>query len=256
MRAACARASSERVDRAPTPRRDRHVGLLGQQLGPDLVAEAAHHLGARADEHDARAARTARRTRAARRRSPTRPTPRRRAPPAAPARARRGRGTGCRRRAAGRRRCTPPRRPRARTSPAARLACTARSCGCRPVLVAELAHGVDEPHRRLAPIDDRDAAEREVHCRRHYVATEASIDAFCRGDAQRTASLRGAVGRNRQLRSAARQRPSSILRSVAPNDPPVLFSAVPRIWVRLFGRHRVNDPVPSSRVGTSRDDEV
>ena len=42
----------QRVDRAATPRRDRDVGLLGEQLGPDLVAEAAHHLGARPDEHD------------------------------------------------------------------------------------------------------------------------------------------------------------------------------------------------------------
>ena len=34
------------------PRRDRDPGLLGDQLGPDLVAELAHRLRARADERD------------------------------------------------------------------------------------------------------------------------------------------------------------------------------------------------------------
>ncbi len=43
----------QRVHRPTTPRRDRHVGLFGEQLGADLVAEASHHVRARPDEHDA-----------------------------------------------------------------------------------------------------------------------------------------------------------------------------------------------------------
>ena len=43
----------DRVDGTAAPRRDRYVGLLGQQLGGDLVAELAHHVRARADEDDA-----------------------------------------------------------------------------------------------------------------------------------------------------------------------------------------------------------
>ena len=40
----------EGVDPAPAPRGDRHADLLGDQLRPDLVAEATHGLGARPDE--------------------------------------------------------------------------------------------------------------------------------------------------------------------------------------------------------------
>ena len=43
----------DRLDRAVGPRRDRHAGLLGHQLGLDLVAELAHHIAARADEDEA-----------------------------------------------------------------------------------------------------------------------------------------------------------------------------------------------------------
>ncbi len=42
--------------RAAAPRRERHADLLGQPLRRDLVAELAHHLGGRADEHDVQAA--------------------------------------------------------------------------------------------------------------------------------------------------------------------------------------------------------
>ena len=41
----------DRLDRAVAPRRDRHAGLLGHQLGLDLVAQRAHHVAGRADEH-------------------------------------------------------------------------------------------------------------------------------------------------------------------------------------------------------------
>ena len=78
---------------------------------------------------------------------------------AAPAPARRGRGTGCPRRPAARRRCTPPRRPRARTSPSARPGCAGRSCAMSAPCSAQLAHRVDQPHRGLAAVDDGDAAE-------------------------------------------------------------------------------------------------
>ena len=37
---------------AAAPRRERHLGLLRQELGLDLVAEPPHHLGRRADEGD------------------------------------------------------------------------------------------------------------------------------------------------------------------------------------------------------------
>ena len=40
------------LDRASAPRGDGHVGLLGQPLALDLVAERAHHVGVGADEHD------------------------------------------------------------------------------------------------------------------------------------------------------------------------------------------------------------
>ncbi len=43
----------DRLDRAVGPRRDRHAGLLGHQLGLDLVAQLAHHVAGRADEHEA-----------------------------------------------------------------------------------------------------------------------------------------------------------------------------------------------------------
>ena len=43
----------DRLDRAVGPRRDRHAGLLGHQLGLDLVAQLAHDVAARADEHQA-----------------------------------------------------------------------------------------------------------------------------------------------------------------------------------------------------------
>ena len=41
----------DRLDRPVAPRRDRHAGLLGHQLGLDLVAQRAHDVAARADEH-------------------------------------------------------------------------------------------------------------------------------------------------------------------------------------------------------------
>ena len=43
----------DRLDRAVGPRRDRHAGLLGHQLGLDLVAQRAHDVAGRADEDEA-----------------------------------------------------------------------------------------------------------------------------------------------------------------------------------------------------------
>ena len=43
----------DRLDRAVAPRRDRHAGLLGHQLGLDLVAQLAHDVAGRADEDEA-----------------------------------------------------------------------------------------------------------------------------------------------------------------------------------------------------------
>ena len=45
----------ERVDGAPAPGRHRDTDLLGKQLRADLVAQPAHRLRTRADEHDAQA---------------------------------------------------------------------------------------------------------------------------------------------------------------------------------------------------------
>ena len=83
------------------------------------------------------------------------------------ARARRGRGTGCRsRRAVGRRRGRPPRRPPA-TNIAARSArvCRAivRRSGDPSGFVAQLADRVDEAHRRLAAVDDGDPVQGAFH---------------------------------------------------------------------------------------------
>jgi len=50
-----ARSSQRRLDvvnRATTPRGDRHANLFGQQLRADLVAQASHGARARADERD------------------------------------------------------------------------------------------------------------------------------------------------------------------------------------------------------------
>ena len=46
----------ERFHRAATPRRNRYLGLLGQKFGADLVAQAAHDVAIRTDEHDAQLA--------------------------------------------------------------------------------------------------------------------------------------------------------------------------------------------------------
>ena len=43
----------DRLDRTAAPRRHRYIGVLGQQLGGDLVTELAHHVRPRPDEHDA-----------------------------------------------------------------------------------------------------------------------------------------------------------------------------------------------------------
>ena len=45
----------QRVDAASAPRRDRHADLLGEELGADLVAQPAHRVGARTDEGHAEA---------------------------------------------------------------------------------------------------------------------------------------------------------------------------------------------------------
>ena len=43
----------DRLDRPVGPGRDGHAGLLGHQLGLDLVAQRAHHVAGRADEDEA-----------------------------------------------------------------------------------------------------------------------------------------------------------------------------------------------------------
>ena len=53
MRCACSRASSIVSTGPLRPRRDRHAGLLGHQLGLDLVAQRAHDVAGRADEDEA-----------------------------------------------------------------------------------------------------------------------------------------------------------------------------------------------------------
>ena len=51
----CGQRLVQRVDAASAPRRDRHPHLLGEELGADLVAKPAHRVGARTDEGHAEA---------------------------------------------------------------------------------------------------------------------------------------------------------------------------------------------------------
>ena len=112
----------QRVDRPAAPWRHWHVGLLGEALGADLVAEPAHHIGAGSDERDAQPLAQLGELRSLGDEAPAHPRRVRHAPRRAPARAPRGRGS-CRR---GPR----PRPTRARTSPCARRRCGGRWCGC------------------------------------------------------------------------------------------------------------------------------
>ena len=118
----------DRVDRPATPRRDGHAGLLGQQLGADLVAEPAHHIGARTDEDDAEVDAELGELGPFGDEPPTHPRRIGTRRDAALAAAPRGRGMDYRRRMLSLRRCRPPRLPHARTSRFARLACAARWC--------------------------------------------------------------------------------------------------------------------------------
>ena len=156
----------DRLDGSAAPRRDRHLGVLGQQLGRDLVAEPAHHVRTGTDEHDAEPFTQLGELRTLGDEPPTDP---RRVGPRRDQRLLQGVeveiGASC----LGR----PP------VVDAHRLVGLAhehrglfrpRVQRDRPnvvaVLVAQLPHGVDQPHRGLAAVDDGDAAEPSIHRRR------------------------------------------------------------------------------------------
>ncbi len=121
----------EVVNRAAAPRRDRHAGLLGQQLGADLVAEPAHDVRARPDEDDAQPGAEIRELRALGHEAPAHPG---RIGARGDERSLQGvevEVRAARVRRDGRRRCRPPRPPPGRTSPAVRPACATRWPGGR-----------------------------------------------------------------------------------------------------------------------------
>ncbi len=157
----------DRVDGSATPRRDGYAGPLGEQLGTDLVAEAAHHIGIRTDEDDAEVDAELGELGPFGNEPPTHPcrigTRRDQRSPQRLEVEVRIAGVGC-----------------SSLVDADRLVCLTHehrcSLGSRVqcdgadvdlVLMAELPHGIDEPHRCFAPVDDRDAAEPLVHCRGH-----------------------------------------------------------------------------------------
>ena len=159
----------ERLDGSTAPRRDRHVGALGQQLGFDLVAEPAHDVRAGTDEGDAQPLAQLGELR-----------PLRDEPPAHPRRVGPGCdegplqrvevevGAGCIGRAPvvdAHRLVGLPHEHRRLLGP--RVQGDGADVGA--VLVAELPHRVDQPHRGLATVDDGDATKASVHRRRAYL---------------------------------------------------------------------------------------
>ena len=174
-------ASSTRVDRPAAPGRDRHAGLLGEPLGRDLVAEAAHASALGPDEDDAEPLAQLGERRVLGHEAPADPGGVGAASRRARARARRGRGSRCGAAVASRRGRAEAVRlvgvaheHRLR----ARARCRGRSARIGSLaLVVELAHGVDEPHRGLAAVDDRQAGERRCSSSRSARPSAARIGA-------------------------------------------------------------------------------
>ena len=219
--------------RSAAPRRERHVGLLGQELGLDLVAEPPHHLGRRADEDD--------------------PEPvaqlgelglLRDEPPAGPNRVR---PAGAQRAlqlgvvqvgAPGEGRVGFGLRPgpistassASRTNVACRSAAvyTAMTRSAGPSLGVPLPDGVDQPHGRLAPVDDRDtlegevgAAHRATHrtrrgCRRSCSRPRPPRADRCPGGRRAPPRPRRWPGRSASPRTRRRPRPRTRARTPAP----------------------------------------
>ena len=159
----------DRLDGSAAPWRDRDLGVLGQQLGCDLVAETAHDVRTRADEDDAEPLAQLCELRTLGHEPPPDPrrvSPRRDQRPLQGVQVEVGAS----------------RVGRPAVVDAHRLVGLAhehrglfgpRVQRDRPdvdaVFVAQLPHHVDQPHRRLAAVDDGDAAERPVHRGRAYV---------------------------------------------------------------------------------------
>ena len=155
------------LDRAAAPWRDRDAGRLGQPLGLDLVADAAHHRRVRADEHDPQPVAELDKLRVLGHEAPADP---------------RRVGAGGAQRTLERRvvqvgaaasavLC----RDRARSHAdglvgvadehrlALRVGVERDQADLLVALVVELADGVNDPHRGLAAVDDRQAAKETLH---------------------------------------------------------------------------------------------
>ena len=157
----------EGLDRAAAPWRDRDAGRLGQPLGLDLVADAAHHRRVRADEHDAQPVAELDKLRVLGHEAPADP---RRVGAGGPQRTLERRVIQVRA-AAGAVRC----RDRARSHAdglvgvadehrlALRVGVERDEADLLVALVVELADGANDPHRGLAAVDDRQAAKTTLH---------------------------------------------------------------------------------------------
>jgi hypothetical protein len=143
------------LDRAAAPRRDRHADLLGDQLRTDLVAELAHGRSTRADEGDPDPVAQVGERRVLRDEAPADP---------------RGVGPGLHKRTLQHR--VVEVRARGHRPEVVRDVGLPHEGGrafdvgiqrdClhgRGRLGGELAHGVDEPHRGLTPVDDGDTTK-------------------------------------------------------------------------------------------------
>ena len=150
------------------PRHDRHAGSLGHPLGGDLVAEPAHGLGGRADEHDTLAFQHLHELGLLGDEAPARPHRLRARRPEGALQARKVEVAALA--------VAVPRVDVEGGAEVVRLVGLAHEHGpsvgfgeegdgaqCGAALVVDLPRRVDEAHGRLAPIDDGDASEVRLH---------------------------------------------------------------------------------------------
>ena len=148
----------QRVDAASAPRRDRHPHLLGEELGADLVAQPAHRVGARADEGHAEALAQVRERGVLRDEPPPDPDRVRRALDQHPLEDSQVDVGACR---GGSQRVGLVGLPREHRR--AFLVGVERDGADRvPALRVQVADGVDQPHRGLAAVDDRNSRKHPV----------------------------------------------------------------------------------------------
>jgi hypothetical protein len=213
--------------RAAAPRRDRHAGLLGDQLGADLVAQLAHRLGVGADERHAQLLAQLGERRILGDEAP-----------ADPRGVRAGLDQGALQRGQVEVRAV---RGASEVVTDVRLAHEGgRGLGvgvqCHRLdlcaaLGVELTDGVDEPHRGLSPVDDRDTAEHRTR-RLTHTSRVRGFRRHCH---------------NGLLDLCGRVRVRSAKRSVSPNSEqiPAIGSGVRR------QRRAARLPSACSRLGTA-----